>query len=129
MHVSVNKSIDDYEDAINKWLNFNDNLFELKKKYKHKIIIINYESLINNTELTMKKICEITKLKFNSSLLSPTFNSYPIMANSSYPVNQHGVIKKNKSTKVKLYNNKKDDFTLKKKIDKSLNYYVSNLDI
>ena len=56
----------------------------LKKKYKNKVIIINFDDLINFPEKTMKKICKIIGIKYKKILAKPTFNKIPILSNSSF---------------------------------------------
>lgn len=128
-HVSIKNSFKNFEEGMNYWLKFNDDLLSLKRKYKDRVILLNYETLINQTESTMKFICNKINIKYNKNLINPTFNNYQIMANSSYPVNNYGILKKINRDKNKFKNLSNDDFTLKKKIDISYKHYLSNIDI
>ncbi len=70
----------------------------LKKKYPNNIGIINYEEMINNTEMTMKKVCKFLNIKFSKKLLTPTVLGIPSLGNSSF--------KKNEKFRGKIYKKK-----------------------
>ena len=63
-----------------------------KEKYNHNVIIIRFEDLIRNTEAVMRCVAEFLEISFDDILLIPTFNKFPIKANTSFKTPQYGII-------------------------------------
>ena len=80
-----------------------DNSFKFKTLFKNRIILINFNHLINKTEDTIKLICRKINIKYDDVLLTPTFNGKSLYSNSSF-----------KSSKGKIDNNVINDFNLDK---------------
>ena len=75
--ISAKKHSSNYRDtlvALDLWKKSCENSFKYKNKYLKKIILIKFDDLINNTELTMRKISLGININFEESLLLPTFN-------------------------------------------------------
>ncbi|MCP4135909.1 MAG: methyltransferase domain-containing protein [bacterium] len=51
---------------------------QLSKEYPDKIMIINFEELIDNHGKKMREICEFADIPFDEILLAPTFNKEPV---------------------------------------------------
>ena len=67
---------------------------EAKEKFKDKLLIVDFNDLINDTEETMKKLCKNLKLEFHKTLNSPSFNGELIRSNSSFDSTSEKQIKK-----------------------------------
>ena len=65
----------------------------LKDRYQKRVILVLFENLVQSPRETMKSVCETVDLTWSEALTTPTFNSMPIMANSSFGVRERGVIK------------------------------------
>ena len=76
-------SYGDSEYALNLWLKSAISSVNLKKKYP-KVILVNFEKLINDTENVLIKISKILKIDFNKVLIKPTFNGEDILSDSSF---------------------------------------------
>ena len=63
-----------------------------KDNYKDRVIIIQFEDLIRNTEVVMRCVTEFLGIKFDDILLLPTFNKSPIKANTSFETPRHEII-------------------------------------
>jgi len=66
--------------GFNKWKELNAIFYNLKKEFPENIIIINYEELVNNTELTIKIIFDFCNIDFQPEVeefikLSKSMNS------------------------------------------------------
>ena len=70
--------------ALNLWNLSTISSYNLKKKYPNRVILINFEIFVKNTEREMKKICKKLNIKFSKSLLHPTFNEKKIYSDSSF---------------------------------------------
>jgi hypothetical protein len=82
----------DLEDALSQW---NESaLAELRNKeqYGDRVCILTFEDLVGKTESVMRYLAEFLAIKFDDGLLMPTFNKYPIKANTSFNAQQHGII-------------------------------------
>ena len=77
------------------WKNSIVSMISLYDKYKGRVIFINFDDLIINTELIMKKICNIIGIKFEEILTKPSFNLFPVLSNSSFGSKEPGIIDKN----------------------------------
>ena len=71
-----------------------DNSLKFKKLFKNRIILINFNQLINETEAAMKLICSKINIKYHNILLTPTFNGEALYSNSSFKPSK-GKIDKN----------------------------------
>jgi hypothetical protein len=55
--------------------------------------LLTFEQLITETEATMQALADWLGIEFDPILTEPTFNRYPIKANSSFVVERHGVLR------------------------------------
>jgi hypothetical protein len=81
----------DLRKAINQW---NENALSMlrnKDRYKHRVIIISFEDLIKNTEPVMRSLADFLKMEFDDILLVPTFNKFPMVANTSFQAEKAGI--------------------------------------
>jgi hypothetical protein len=63
-----------------------------KEKYGDRVCILTFEDLVGKTEAVMRYLADLLKINFDDALLIPTFNKYPIKANTSFKTRQHGII-------------------------------------
>jgi hypothetical protein len=63
-----------------------------KERYGDRVCILTFEDLVSKTESVMCYLAEFLEIKFDNTLLIPTFNKYPIRANTSFEAKQHGII-------------------------------------
>ena len=64
-----------------------------KETYAERVCIIRFEDLIGKTEAVMRFLAGFLDIEFDGSLLIPTFNRFPIKANTSFESEQHGIMK------------------------------------
>jgi len=62
------------------------------ERYGDRVCIITFEDLITKTKSVMRYMAKFLEIKFNDILLIPTFNKYPIRANTSFEAEQNGII-------------------------------------
>ena len=104
--MSARKHSSSYVDilaSLELWKKSCENSLKYKNKYFEKIIFIKFDDLINNTEMTMRKICATIKINFEESLLSPTFNGKFINSNSSFKTVIGKIDKSVLDTKIKNF--------------------------
>jgi hypothetical protein len=63
-----------------------------KDQYGDRALILTFEDLITKTKAVMHYLAEFLGIKFEDILLEPTFNRYPIRANTSFEAEQNGII-------------------------------------
>ena len=63
-----------------------------KERYGARVCILTFEDLVSKTESVMRYLAELLEIKFDDILMIPTFNTYPIKANTSFEAKQHGII-------------------------------------
>jgi hypothetical protein len=56
------------------------------------VAIVSFDSLVADTERTMRMLADFLGIEFRGELLEPTFNGTAMKANSSFPVERAGVI-------------------------------------
>ena len=64
-----------------------------KKRYGDRVCIITFEDLITKTKSVIRYLAEFLEIRFEDILLVPTFNKYPIRANTSFEAEQNGIIR------------------------------------
>ena len=63
-----------------------------KSNYGSRYCIIKFDDLVLETESTMRFLAQWLGISFDSMLTTPTFNTAPVQANSSFPVATTGII-------------------------------------
>jgi len=63
-----------------------------KDRYKNRVIIISFEDLIQNTEAVMRLLADFLKIEFDDILTVPTFNRFPMVANTSFRPEKAGSV-------------------------------------
>ena len=79
--------------ALSQWRESAMATLRNKKTYGERVCIIRFEDLIGKTEAVMRSLAEFLDIEFDRSLLIPTFNGFPIKANTSFESEQHGIMK------------------------------------
>jgi hypothetical protein len=82
----------DIEEGIDLWRKNVQAMIWNKEKYGDRVCIFTFEDLITKTKLVMRYLAEFLEIKFEDILLVPTFNKYPIRANTSFEAEQNGII-------------------------------------
>ena len=55
-------------------------------------IVLTFEKLLGDTKATMRRLARAVGLRYGKSMMDPTFNGWPIHANSSFPVERAGLL-------------------------------------
>ena len=79
-------------DGIELWKNSAKAMIRNKDIYGDCVCIITFEDLIVKTESVMRYLATFLQIKFEDILLEPTFNKYPIRANTSFESEKNGII-------------------------------------
>jgi hypothetical protein len=82
----------DIEEGIDLWSKSAQAMIWNKQRYGDQVCIITFEDLITKTESVMRHLAELLEIKFENILLEPTFNKYPIRANTSFEAEKNGII-------------------------------------
>jgi hypothetical protein len=82
----------DIAEAMVRWKQSSEAALANRKRWGDRIILITFESLLQDTEPTMRALARDLGLTFHESLLTPTFQGLPIRANSTFEVKQHGLL-------------------------------------
>ena len=94
----------DIEVAMRLWKESAQATIRNRQRYSHHVRIIKFESLLGKTEAVMRSLASYLNITFDNILLTPTFNRLPIKANSSYPVQTHGIVRDPLSRHKKILN-------------------------
>jgi hypothetical protein len=55
-----------------------------KERWKDKVVIVKFEDLVTKTKSVMRYLAGFLEIQFDDILVLPTFNKYPINANTSF---------------------------------------------
>ena len=80
-------------DGMDLWKRNAQAMLRNKERYGDRVCILTFEDLISKTESVMRYLAEFLQIKFDNILLEPTFNKYPIRANTSFEAEKNGIIK------------------------------------
>jgi hypothetical protein len=79
-------------DGVDLWKKSAQAMLRNKDRYGDRVCILRFEDLISRTESVMRYLAEFLEIGFEDILLVPTFNKYPIRANTSFEAEQNGII-------------------------------------
>jgi len=82
----------DIQEGVALWKKSAQSMLLNKEIYGDRVNIITFEDLISKTESVMRYLAEFLEIKFENILLEPTFNKYPIRANTSFEAEKSGII-------------------------------------
>jgi len=82
----------DVEEALDLWQKSARAMLWNKERFGDRVCILTFEDLVGKTEAVMRHLAEFLAIKFDDGLMMPTFNKYPIKANTSFDAQQHGII-------------------------------------
>lgn len=128
--ISAKKHSRNYRDtlaSLDLWKKSCENSFKYKNKYLKKIILIKFDDLINNTELTMRKISLGININFEENLLLPTFNGNIINSNSSFKSVVGKVDKSVIQTKTKEHILSNDDIEILEKYERWFQDFIKKI--
>jgi hypothetical protein len=63
-----------------------------KERYGDFFCLIGFEDLVSNTETVMRYLAKFLGIKFDDILLAPTFNKFPLEPNTSFYLENHGIV-------------------------------------
>jgi len=79
-------------DGVDLWKESAQAMLRNKNRYGDRVCILTFEDLITKTKSVMLYLAEFLEVKFDDILLEPTFNKYPIRANTSFAAEKNGII-------------------------------------
>ena len=82
----------DVRQALTQWNESAQAMLWNKERYGDRVCIINFEDLIKRTEAVMRYLAEFLNIQFNDILVTPTFNKMPIKPNTSFKIEDPGII-------------------------------------
>jgi hypothetical protein len=80
-------------EAVAAWLDSTGAIIRAQETYGPRVRALSFEALLGETTATMRALAEWLEIEYTPHLSRPTFNGFPILANSSFQVRSHGVIK------------------------------------
>jgi hypothetical protein len=82
----------DIRQALSQWKDSAQSMIRNKQNYGDRVCIISFEDLIRRTEAVMRYLAEFLKIQFDDILLTPTFNKIPIKPNTSFKLENSGIM-------------------------------------
>ena len=82
----------DIEKALYLWQKSARAMLWNMERFGERVCILTFEDLVGKTESVMHYLADFLEIKFDDILLIPTFNKFPIKANTSFNANRHGII-------------------------------------
>ena len=103
----------DLDTALELWSRSTDASLAAAARFGERVLVLTYEELVLDPERTMQRVAERIGIRMAPILLRPTFNSYPIRANSSERVEGEGIL----PGRATAYRDAFDDETLRRIAD------------
>lgn len=91
-HENKKNKYDDMRKALSQWSESAQAAAWNKEKYGQRVCIVRFEDLISNTEAVMRYLAGFLDIEFDAILLTPTFNKFPIEANTSFNLEKPGIM-------------------------------------
>lgn len=63
-----------------------------KERFGERVCILTFEDLVGKTQSVMRYLAKFLEIKYDDILMIPTFNKFPIKANTSFNAKDHGII-------------------------------------
>jgi hypothetical protein len=82
----------DIRSALDLWHESTQAMIWNKEKFGERVCIIKFEDLVGETEPVMRHLAYFLDIQFDEILLTPTFNKSPIRANTSFELEQAGIL-------------------------------------
>jgi hypothetical protein len=82
----------DIKGTLSQWEDNARAMLRNKEKYGDSVCLIQFEDLVSKTELVMRYLAEFLGIEFDEILLIPTFNKFPIRANTSFKLENPGIL-------------------------------------
>ena len=82
----------DVQDGVDLWKNSAQAMARNKERYGDRVCILTFEDLITKTKSVMEYLAAFLEIRFEDILMEPTFNKYPIRANTSFAAEKDGII-------------------------------------
>jgi hypothetical protein len=82
----------DPQTLLEHWKRSTQEMIDAKGRYSDRVFIVRFEELVRETEKAMRALARFLGIDFDPVLTTPTFNGYPVGANSSYEVRSTGVV-------------------------------------
>jgi hypothetical protein len=80
------------EEGLSLWRASTEASLENRRVHGERVHLLRYESLVGATERTMRRLAGELGLSWSDRLLEPSFNGWPVQANSSFAVDRCGVL-------------------------------------
>ncbi len=72
------------EDRLSGWKKVHRSYIFFKEKYKGRVLLVDYDDLVGNTERGMRRVAEFLGLDFEDVLTVPTLMGRPVKGNTSF---------------------------------------------
>jgi hypothetical protein len=82
----------DVGQALSEWNKSAQAMLWNKEEYGDCVCLIQFEDFIGKTEAVMRFLAEFLGIEFDDILLTPTFNKFPVKANTSLKVKNQGTL-------------------------------------
>jgi hypothetical protein len=79
------------EALLDSWRRSAREMVSASRRYPEQVCIVRFDELLLDTPTTMRHLADFLGIDFDERLTTPTFNGYPVGANSSYRMRRTGV--------------------------------------
>ncbi len=78
--------------ALDQWNESARSMVRNKKAFGDRVCIITFEDLVQRTDSVMRYLADFLKIRFDDILLTPTFNKIPVKPNTSFKLENPGIM-------------------------------------
>jgi hypothetical protein len=91
-HETRKRKYEEIKQALRQWNDSAQAMIWNRKRYGDRVCIIRFEDLVSDTETVMRYLAGFLEIDFDNILLTPTFNKFPIKANTSFIAEKPGIM-------------------------------------
>jgi hypothetical protein len=82
----------DIKESLELWKMSVFSMLKNRSRYGDRVCLLTFEDLIGKTEAVMHHLANFLGINYDEILLTPTFNKFPIKANTSFKAKRHGIM-------------------------------------
>jgi hypothetical protein len=78
--------------AASQWNECAQSILWNKERYGDRVCLVKFEDLVSQTEAVMRYLADFLAIEFNDILLVPTFNKFPMKKETTFRIENHGIV-------------------------------------
>ena len=99
----------DMEVLLEAWMRSTSEILRASGQYGEQVFVVRFDHLVLDTPAAMQRLADFLDIDYTPKLAVPTFNDFPVGANSSFETSEIGVVKDPVDRYTKILSNQQQD--------------------